>query len=121
MRELQEFTKKYQKELNYHIKDDSYERSKGSLLMNHMLLSTEVAEIAELLRELFIITEKKIQEGFEEQEAFKLAQEHISMDLGKEISDCMAYLCKLSNFFKRDMEKDFYEKMDEVRKRVNRI
>ncbi|SEG81060.1 hypothetical protein SAMN04487919_13011 [Bacillus sp. ok061] len=118
MKVLQEFSKKYQKELNYHIKDDSYGRSKSSLLMNHMLLTTEVAEIAELLRELFTITEKKIQEGYEEQEAFELAKEHISVDLGKEISDCLAYLCKLSNFFKRDMESDFYGKMEEVKKRV---
>lgn len=46
MRELQEFSKIYQKELNYHIKDDSYPRSKESLLMNQMLLTTEVSEVS---------------------------------------------------------------------------
>ncbi|MGD7023045.1 hypothetical protein ACQCVK_10645 [Rossellomorea vietnamensis] len=120
MKELQDFTKIYQKELNYHIKDDSYDRSKTSLLTNHMLLTTEVAEVAELLRELFVITEKKISDGMEEEEAFKLAQEHISQDLGKEISDCLAYLCKLSNFFNRNMEEDFYNKMEEVRVRMTK-
>lgn len=118
MRELQNFTKEYQKELNYHIKGDSYPRSKSSLLMTHMLLSTEVAEVAELLRELFAMTEEKIAEGYDEQEAFEFAKEHISVDLGKEISDCIAYLCKLSNFFGRDMENDFYAKMEEVKNRV---
>lgn len=120
VRELQEFTKKYQKELDYHIKEDNYDRSKESLLMNHMLLSTEVAEIAELLRELFTTTNEKKIEGLAEIEAFKYAKGKISDDLGKEISDCVAYLCKLANFFERDIEKDFYDKMEEVKQRVKR-
>jgi NTP pyrophosphatase (non-canonical NTP hydrolase) len=119
MKELQEFTKEYQKELNYHIKSDTYDRSKTSLLTNHMLLTTEVAEIAELLRELFVVAEKKMNDGMEEGEAFSLSKELISQDLGKEISDCIAYLCKLSNFFNRNMEEDFYSKMEEVKNRVN--
>ncbi|PLR85739.1 hypothetical protein [Bacillus sp. V33-4] len=118
MRELQEFTKIYQKELNYHIKDDSYPRSKESLLMNQMLLTTEVSEVSELLRELFTLTEKNLQEGYGELEAFSIAKKQISNELGKEISDCLAYLIKLSNFFERDIEKDFYNKMEEVRMRV---
>lgn len=117
MKELQRFTQDYQKKLNYHIKDDSYNRSKESLLMNQMLLTTEVSEISELIRDLFALTEKKVQEGYESKEAFQIAKEHISNDLGKEISDCLAYLIKLSNFFERDMEKDFYDKMEEVRLR----
>lgn len=118
MKELQQFTKSYQKKLNYHIKEDSYDRSKGSLLMNHMLLTTEVSEIAELLRELFKQTEKGILEGYTEQESFETAKEEISEELGKEISDCIAYLCKLGNFFERNLEVDFYNKMEEVRRRV---
>ncbi|MEK4164862.1 hypothetical protein [Bacillus sp. FSL W8-0672] len=88
--------------------------------MNHMLLSTEVAEIAELLRELFTTTNEKKIEGLAEIEAFKYAKGKISDDLGKEISDCVAYLCKLANFFERDIEKDFYDKMEEVKQRVKR-
>ncbi|MGN4637241.1 hypothetical protein [Bacillus cereus group sp. MYBK34-1] len=120
MREVQEFTKNYQRTLNYHIKDSSYEHSKTSLLMNHMLLTTEVAEIAELLRELFVTTEKKLSEGYSEDEAFQFAKDQISVELGKEIADCLAYLCKLSNFFDRDMEDDFYSKMEEVKQRVKK-
>ncbi|KAB2387539.1 hypothetical protein COM05_14380 [Bacillus toyonensis] len=118
MKALQNFTKSYQKELNYHIKDTSYDRAKTSLLMNHMLLTTEISEIAELLRELFLITEKKIHEGCSEDEAFQFAKDQVSTEIGKEISDCLAYLCKLSNFFERDMENDFYSKMEEVKQRV---
>ncbi|MGW6190578.1 hypothetical protein ACWFRC_07485 [Bacillus cereus] len=43
MKELQGFTKGYQRELTFHIKDNSYERCKTLLLTNHMLLTTEVA------------------------------------------------------------------------------
>ncbi|MGM9985928.1 MAG: hypothetical protein ACI35O_01750 [Bacillaceae bacterium] len=120
MKQLQAFTKTYQRELNFHVKDDNYERCKSSLLMNHMLLTTEVAEIAELLRELFVTTEKKMAEGYTEQEAFALAKEQITVELGKEISDCIAYLCKMANFFERDMEDDFYDKMEEVKQRRNK-
>ncbi|WP_404456321.1 hypothetical protein LG329_09210 [Virgibacillus necropolis] len=117
MRNLQEFTKGYQKELNFHIKEDSYERSKVSLLTNHMLLTTEVAEIAELLRELCVTAEQKMEDGIDEVTAFRQAQEQVSVEMGKEVSDCIAYLCKFGNFFERDMEKDFYSKMDEVKNR----
>ncbi|MED3986977.1 hypothetical protein P4646_23410 [Peribacillus simplex] len=100
------------------IKDDTYEKSKESLLMNHMLLTTEISEIAELLRELFVTMQKYLKEGYDEEEAFLMAKENISTDLGKEISDCLAYLCKIANFFEQDMENDFYSKMEEVKKRV---
>ena len=117
MKELQQFMKSYQRDLNYHINDNSYQESKSSLLMNHMLLTTEVSEIAELLRELFKVTEAKINEGLEEQEAFEFAKERISQEIGKEISDCIAYIVKISNFFNRDIERDFYDKMEEVKNR----
>ncbi|WP_255299895.1 hypothetical protein [Bacillus wiedmannii] len=90
MKELQEFTKGYQRELNFHIKDNSYERCKTSLLTNYMLLTTE----------------NKMLEGYSEVEAFQLVKEQITEELGKEISDCIAYLCKLANFFGRNMETD---------------
>lgn len=117
MKKLQEFTKDYQRELNFHVKDESYERSKMSLLTSHMLLTTEVAEVAELLRELCVTAEQKMEDGIDEATAFRQAQEQVSDEMGKEISDCIAYLCKFGNFFERDMENDFYSKMDEVKKR----
>lgn len=119
MLEIQKFTQNYQKELNYHIKSDNYDSSKESLLMNHMLLSTEIAEIAELLRELFIRT-KENKEKLSEIEAFEYAKMKISEDMGKEISDCLAYLFKLANFFERDIEEDFYDKMEEVKNRIKK-
>lgn len=118
MKKLQTFTKKYQKELNYHIKDNCYTDSKMSLLNNHLLLTTEVAEIAELLRELFTNCEMYMSKGYNEDVAFEIAKSEITEELGKEISDCLAYLTKLANYFDRDMEKDFYNKMEEVRQRV---
>lgn len=118
MKELQQFAKQLQEELHYQIKDEDYATSKTSLLMNQMLLTTEVAEVAELLRELFEKTDRLIANGMGEDEAFAMVKAEITEELGKEISDCIAYLTKLSNFFGRDMETDFYGKMEEVRERV---
>lgn len=118
MKELQQFAKQLQEELHYQIEDKDYATSKTSLLMNQMLLTTEVAEVAELLRELFEKTDALITEGMDENQAFAVVKEEITEELGKEISDCIAYLTKLSNFFGRDMETDFYGKMEEVRERV---
>ncbi|HAX73388.1 MAG TPA: hypothetical protein DCY20_07680 [Firmicutes bacterium] len=120
MKQLQDFSKTYQKELNFHVKDSSYERCKASLLMNHMLLTTEVAEVAELLREMVNDTEKQIANGINEMDALNAAKAKVSDEIGKEISDCLAYLCKLANFFERDMESDFYNKMEEVKNRFNK-
>jgi|GEM_PF-3060115 len=118
MKKLQEFTKHYQKELNYHIQGDTYEQQKSSLLLNYMLLTTEIAEIGELLRELFHETESLMDKGYSEEDAFEKAKEKMFTEMGKEISDCIAYLCKFGNYFQRDMEEDFYRKMDEVKNRV---
>jgi NTP pyrophosphatase (non-canonical NTP hydrolase) len=118
MRKLQEYTKHYQKELNYHIQGHTYEQQKSSILLNYMLLTTEVAEIGELLREIFQVTESLIEQGESEENAFNMAKEKIVEEMGKEISDCIAYLCKFGNYFNRDMEEDFYQKMDEVKNRV---
>lgn len=117
MEEIQKFSKDFQEDLNWQIKNNSYKRSKESILMNQMLLTTEISEIAELFRKLFEQTEYRISKGENETEVFEEVKESISEDLGKEISDCIAYLCKFANYFERDIERDFYEKMELIKKR----
>ncbi|MEK4547285.1 MULTISPECIES: hypothetical protein [Bacillus] len=63
MEKLQEFSKQYQDEMNWKIKTGDYKRTKSSLLNNYMLLTTEVAEIAEELRKAFNMTNTLINEG----------------------------------------------------------
>lgn len=120
MRELQEFTKGYQRELNWHIDEENYQKSQESLLQNYMLLTTEVAEVAEEFRKAFNFVHRETENGMNPDQAFAIAKLSIKEDLGKEISDCLAYLCKFANFFEIDMEDSFYEKMAEVKERQNK-
>ncbi|GAM13505.1 MazG nucleotide pyrophosphohydrolase domain-containing protein [Mesobacillus selenatarsenatis] len=120
MKELQAYTKDYQKEMGWEINSDNYAKSRESLLNNYLLLTTEVAEVAEELRKAFNFTQSKVQEGMDENEAFLIAKESIKQDIGKELADCLAYLLKFYNYFDIDLEESFYEKMLEVRVRKNK-
>lgn len=106
--------------MNWQIKTDDYERTKASLLNNYMLLTTEVAEIAEELRKAFNNTNTAINNGIDEDKAFEMAKASIKEDLGKELADCLAYMTKFANYFEIDLEDSFYNKMDEVKKRKNK-
>ena len=120
MKELQEFAKQYQKEMGWSIEGESYEETRASLLNNYLLLTTEVAEVAEELRRAFNLTHKNTQNGMEEEAAFGLASEEVKEDIGKELADCLAYIMKFSNFFDVDLEESFYGKMEEVKNRQNK-
>ncbi len=106
--------------MNWQIKTDDYERTKSSLLNNYMLLTTEVAEIAEELRKAFNSTNTAINNGMDEHEAFEMAKASIKEDLGKELADCLAYITKFANYFEIDLEDSFYTKMEEVKNRKNK-
>ncbi|MBX9975786.1 MazG nucleotide pyrophosphohydrolase domain-containing protein [Cytobacillus firmus] len=120
MKELQSFMREYQKEMGWEISNENYARSRDSLLNNYMLLTTEVAEVAEELRKAFNLVREYAEEGMDEDLAFQLASDQVKEDLGKELADCLAYLIKFYNFFGIDLEESFYGKMEEVRKRKNR-
>lgn len=106
--------------MGWEIRDENYAESRDSLLNNYMLLTTEVAEVAEELRKVFILVREYTEEGMDEELAFQLAREQVKTDLGKELADCLAYLMKFYNFFGIDLAESFYGKMEEVRKRKNR-
>ncbi|MFD0050962.1 hypothetical protein ACFVHQ_16755 [Actinomycetes bacterium NPDC127524] len=120
MKELQAFAKQFQKEMGWDINEENYEKSRASILNNYMLLTTEVAEVAEELRKAFNQTNESIHDGMDEEMAFTLARESIKADLGKELADCVAYIMKLSNYFEIDLETSFYSKMEEVKARKNK-
>ncbi|MGP4039800.1 MazG nucleotide pyrophosphohydrolase domain-containing protein [Gracilibacillus sp. D59] len=120
MKDLQTYMKKYHEDMNWEIRDGHYEEAKSSLLINYMLLSTEVAEVAEELRNAFNQTNELINQGKGEAEAFEIAKANIKEDIGKELADCLAYMTKFANYFEIDMEKAFYNKMEEVKQRQNK-
>lgn len=120
MKELQTFTKQYQKEMGWEISEESYAKSRDSLLNNYMLLTTEVAEVAEELRKAFNLTASNVEKGMDEEQAFELAKNQIKENVGKELSDCLAYMLKFYNYFGIDAEESFYDKMEEVKHRKNK-
>lgn len=120
MKDIQSFAKQYQKEMGWEINQENYDKTKSSLLNNYMLLTTEVAEVAEELRRAFNMTASFMEEGIQEEKAFALAKDQIREDLGKELADCLAYMLKFYNFFGLDAEESFYAKMEEVRNRKNK-
>lgn len=120
MKELQAFSREYQKEMQWEIKKDTYSVSRESLLNNYMLLTTEMAEVAEELRKVFNITNYNIQKGMDENEAFSIGKKEIKEDLGKELADCLAYILKIANFFDIELEDSFYLKMEGVKNRKNK-
>ncbi len=120
MKQLQQDADSFQKEMGWEIRKESYEASREDLLNNYMLLTTEVAEVAEEFRKAFNLTNKAIQEGKTEQEAFDRAKAHVKEDVGKELADCVAYITKMTNYFEIDLEDSFYKKMEEVKHRKNK-
>lgn len=117
---MQAFASQFQREMNWEIKTDDYQRTKSSLMNNYMLLTTEVAEIAEELRKVFNDTNSQINDGVSEEEAFQRVKACIKEDLGKEMADCLAYITKFANYFEIDLEDSFYKKMEEVKRRKNK-
>lgn len=120
MKELQTFAKQYHKDMGWEISEESYAESRDSLLNNYMLLTTEVAEVAEELRKAFNLTADYVENGMDEEQAFDLAKNQIKENIGKELSDCLAYMLKFYNYFGIDVEESFYAKMEEVKNRKNK-
>jgi NTP pyrophosphatase (non-canonical NTP hydrolase) len=120
MKHMQAFAEQFQKEMGWEISTEDFEKSRASLLTNYMLLTTEVAEVAEELRNTFNVTKSLILKGVDEAEAFALAREQFKENIGKELADCLAYMLKLYNFFGIDAEQSFYDKMEEVKNRKNK-
>jgi len=121
VRDIQAFLSEFQKDMNWEISEENYKESKASLLHNYMLLTTEVSEVAEEFRSIFNKTYRMVNnDGLNEEDAFKIAKDLHKENIGKELSDCIAYLVKFANYLDIDLEDSFYKKMEEVKLRVNK-
>ncbi|MFG6494536.1 hypothetical protein P8610_04205 [Fictibacillus sp. UD] len=114
---IQKELEKFQLRKGWEISQECADKSRESLLLNHMLLTTEIAEIAEELRKMLNTVYSLVEDGVEKEEAFVRAKHEIAEDIGKEIADSIAYLSKFATFFERDMEKDIRNKLAEIDKR----
>src|SRR5690606_22581424 len=63
LKEMQNYMSNFQKSLNWDIKGNNLEEKQSSILWNHLLLTTEVAEIALEFRKLFTLVEQYKAEG----------------------------------------------------------
>ncbi|MDL4842278.1 MazG-like family protein [Aquibacillus rhizosphaerae] len=120
MKDIQNFLSQFQKDMNWQISGDNYEEDRSSLLNNYMLLTTEVAEVAEEMRSMFNATARYSHEYSSVEEAFDVAKQEHKENLGKELSDCIAYIVKLANYFDIDLETSIYSKTSEVKGRINK-
>lgn len=121
MKDIQDFLKEFQEEMNWEIPDGKYNDSRTALLNNYMLLTTEVSEVAEEFRAIFNKTAKIVKENeVTEEEAFLLSKESHKENISKELADCIAYIVKFANYFEIDLEDSIYKKMHEVKHRVNK-
>jgi NTP pyrophosphatase (non-canonical NTP hydrolase) len=118
MKNLHKELEAFQLEKGWEINKENADKSIESLLLNHMLLTTEIAEIAEELRRLINRTFDLKEEGIEKENAFLLAKGEVEEDIGKEIADSIAYLCKFATFFNRDIEEDVRNKLGEINNRM---
>jgi NTP pyrophosphatase (non-canonical NTP hydrolase) len=117
MKKLHNELEAFQLEKGWEISRENSEKSIESLLLNHMLLTTEIAEIAEELRKLMNLSFEMREEGIDKEHAFLLAKSEVADDIGKEIADSIAYLCKFATFFGRDIEEDVHNKLHEINNR----
>src|SRR5690625_4244463 len=121
MKEIQNYIKTFQKEMKWDMSDKNYREARSSMLNNYMLLTTEVGEVAEEFRAVFNNTNKLIKdEGYSEEEAFIISKGLYKESIGKELSDCIAYIVKFANYFDIDIDNSFYGKMNEIKLRINK-
>ena len=118
MRKIHKELEDFQLERGWEISQEGADKSTESLLLNHLLLTTEIAEIAEELRRMLNRAYDMKEEGVEGEKAFQLAKEEVAEDIGKEIADSIAYLCKFATFFQRDIEQDIKNKLNEIHSRT---
>jgi NTP pyrophosphatase (non-canonical NTP hydrolase) len=53
--------------------------------------------------------------GIPEDEAYIAIKAKIRENLSKELTDCLAYLCKLANLFEFNLEDELHSKLEEIR------
>jgi NTP pyrophosphatase (non-canonical NTP hydrolase) len=79
------------------------------LFLNMMLLSGEVGEVAQVLKQVHFMIDPSRNEGEIKPLAEALAEQR--HNLGQELADCLAYIFKLANYTGVDLEKAYLEKM----------
>ena len=84
------------------------------ILFNMVLLTSEVGEVAQVLRK--IRKQANLLQNEQEQEsceAMSTAIKQFHEELGQELADCLAYIFKLANYAGIDLQEAYVKKMGE--------
>ncbi len=83
------------------------------LLLNMVLLTAEVGEVAEVLRKIrrHVRQAQREPDPPEEQVVMEAALSEHREDLGQELADCIAYIFKLANYTGVDLQEAYLKKM----------
>lgn len=83
------------------------------LLLNMVLLTAEVGEVAEVLRKIRrrVRQAQREPDPPEEQAVMETALSEHRDDLGQELADCIAYIFKLANYTGVDLQEAYLKKM----------
>jgi len=82
------------------------------LFLNMMLLSGEVGELAQVLKKVhFMVSPRRNDESKAVSLEVALKEHHT--DIGQELADCLAYICKLANYTGVDLQEAYLKKMRE--------
>lgn len=86
------------------------------IFLNMMLLSGEVGEVAQVLKQVYMMTDPGHNTGATSTLAEALATHR--ENLGQELADCLAYILKIANYTGVDLQEAYLQKME---KNINRI
>jgi NTP pyrophosphatase (non-canonical NTP hydrolase) len=82
------------------------------IFFNMVLLMGEVGEVAEVLRQARRkATLLRNEQGAGPEEAMNAALSEYREELGSELADCLAYICKLANYSGIDLQDSYLRKM----------
>lgn len=81
------------------------------ILLNMVLFSAEVGEVAQVLKHIHWMTERErnsTEQAVSPEEALDAHREQ----LGQELADCLAYIFKLANYTGVDLQEAYLQKME---------
>src|SRR6266700_5127917 len=103
MRTIQDFQE-------FHRLLDEHKCFSGDIALNMMLLSSEIGEVAQVLKRVHHMQDPQLNDG--ETKTLEDALDIHREDIGQELADCLAYIFKLANYTGVDLQQAYLEKME---------
>ncbi len=103
MRTIQDFQE-------FHRWLDEQKGFSGDIALNMMLLSSEIGEVAQVLKRVHHMQDPQLNDG--ETKTLEDALDIHREDIGQELADCLAYIFKLANYTGVDLQQAYLEKME---------